>query len=126
MAEPSNDCGCSKQERKPGPINQLGVFGQDPIHSASLSASLVSKRPENDPLPRTAGDNRAKSMRMPEDVKSRENVTCGRVGGLDLTLGLSFVSILCGSEAPGALSLGAGRNRKRTQNFSKFAKQYGL
>ena len=106
----------------PVPSTSLVSLGKSPIYSASPSASLLSKRPENDPLPRTAGDNRAKSMRTPEDVKSRENVTCGRVGGLDLTLGLAIVSILCRSEAPGALSLGPGRNRKRTQKFSKFAK----
>lgn len=89
---------------------------------ASPSASLLSKRPENDPLPRTAGDYMAKSLRMPEDAKSRESVTCGPAGGLDLTLALSIVSILCRSEAPGALSLGPCRNRKQTQKFSKFAK----
>lgn len=123
---PPTTVAAQSRRGSPVPSTSLASLGKTPIHSASLSASLLSKRPENDPLPRTAGDNRAKSMRMPEDVKSRENVTCGHVGGLDLTLGLSFVSILCGSEAPGALSLGAGRNRKRTQNFSKFAKQYGL
>lgn len=126
MAEPSNDCGCSEQERKPGPSTSLESLGKTPIHSTSPSASLLSKRPESDPFPRTVGDNTAERMGMPGDVKSRENVTCDRVGGLDLTLGLSIVSILCGSEAPGALSLGPCRNRKRTQNFSKFAKQHGL
>lgn len=84
---------------------------------ASPSASLLLKRPENEPLPRTEGDYTAKSMRTPEDAKSRESVTCGPAGGLDLTLALSIVSILCRSEAPGALSLGPCRNRKQTQKF---------
>lgn len=126
MAEPSNYCGCSEQERKPGPSASLESWSKTPIHSTSPSAALLSKRPESDPFPRAVGDNTTERMRTPGGVKSREKVTCDRVGGLDLTLGLSIVSILCGSEAPGALSLGPCRNRKRTQNFSKFAKQHGL
>lgn len=125
-AEPFHYCDCSEQERKPGPSTSLESLGKTPIHSTSPSASLLSERPESDPFPRTVGDNTTESMRTPGDVKSRENVTCDRVGGLDFTLRLSIVSILCRSEAPGALSLGPCRNRKRTQNFSKFAKQHGL